>query len=237
MAVTKKTTGAITGLRTAKPADKRGPKSGSAMSNQSAKYVPDAATKAEISKEAKSRRAPAVKHNPDTITGVASPRSGPPSTILETKKADGSLGKCLVIPQNRFVGEVTKLAKIGMSLKAVEQYLATHKPDAKLANGITSRDAPHSAKHVADAAAAKGKPAPAAKTTKAAAKPAAKASKGKVEDTAKLTFVAPNPKKPGTATFDRYKAAYKVGRTVADVLKHTTRADIDWDLKRGFIKL
>lgn len=208
----------ITGLRTAKPADKRGPKAGSAMSNQSAR-------------EDTSAKKPApAKINPDTITGLANQRSGPPTTIVETKKADGTLGKCVAIPQSQFIGELTKLAKVGGSLKAVEAYIKAHKPEAKLANGVTGRDAPHASKAVSDAVGGAAKP-----KAVAAAKPEKKAPAAKVEDGKKLTFVAPNPKKPGTATYDRYAQAYKVGKTITEVLRATTRADIDWDVKRGFI--
>lgn len=208
----------ITGLRTAKPADKRGPKAGSAMSNQSAREVP------------------AKKINPDVISDIAGQRSGPPSRIIETKKPDGTLGKCVVIPQHAFVGELTKLAVVGGSLKAVEAYIATHKPNAKLANGITSRDAPNASKAVADQRSNKAAPASAAKATSTKAAPKAKADSGLPDASAKLTVVAANPKKSGTSTYTRYAAAYKVGRTLADVLKNTTTADVKWDMARGFIR-
>ena len=74
-----------------------------------------------------------------------------------------------------------------------------------------------------------------------AAKPAgfkgwAKAGATYHADDAVITAVAPNPKKPGSATHARYAAAYAVGRTIAQAKKlGATAGDILWDLPRGFI--
>lgn len=55
-------------------------------------------------------------------------------------------------------------------------------------------------------------------------------------DPRKIAFVAPNPKKPGSASFDRF-AKYEVGMTVDQaVAAGVSRADIKWDSERSFIK-
>ena len=83
-------------------------------------------------------------------------------------------------------------------------------------------------------------PAPAAPAAPAA-KPArfkgwAKAGATYHADDAVITAVAPNPKKPGSATHARYATAYAVGRTIAQAKKlGATAGDILWDLPRGFI--
>lgn len=56
-------------------------------------------------------------------------------------------------------------------------------------------------------------------------------------DSAVIEWVAPNPKKPGSAAYQRF-ANYAVGRTLAECKKlGTTAGDILWDLPRGFIRL
>jgi hypothetical protein len=55
-------------------------------------------------------------------------------------------------------------------------------------------------------------------------------------DPRKIVAVVPNPKKPGSASFDRF-ALYVVGMTVTQALAAGVKsADIDWDSARGFIK-
>lgn len=116
------------------------------------------------------------------------------------------------------------------------------KPKAQLARGIAAKDAQQSAKAVADQN--RGQPkqtnkADAATQKPKAAKPdkaSAKAEKLAKDDARKITFVAENPKRPGSASFDRF-AKYKKGMTVAQAIAAgVTRADIDWDSKRDFIK-
>lgn len=52
-----------------------------------------------------------------------------------------------------------------------------------------------------------------------------------------VTFVAANPKKPGSASHERF-ARYEVGHTVDEcITRGVTRGDISWDLERGFIRL
>lgn len=184
-----KTATKITGTRTAKPADKRGPKAGSARANQSVKL--SAADKAQINAEAASRT-PAKPKKSDVIDSVKNVTSGGSYTAVT---APGH--EALLIKQNHFTGELQKLAVVGGSFKAVVALHASilaHQPAAKLANGLDARNAPQSAM----AAAKRGKPeAPAAKPAKAT--PAPKAAKP-----------AKEAKAPATGGVDRkYKATKK----------------------------
>lgn len=54
----------------------------------------------------------------------------------------------------------------------------------------------------------------------------------------KIVLIAQtNPKRKGSASYERY-AKYVNGMTVADALKAgVTKADLQWDQKKGFIKL
>merc|ERR1719359_1333695 len=47
---------------------------------------------------------------------------------------------------------------------------------------------------------------------------------------------APNPKTPGSKSFDRY-AKYQNAKTVADALKHCKPADLLWEYERGYLKV
>lgn len=207
----------------------RGGKPGSAMGNQSAQYA-----EGELTGKPAAKAAPRV--SPDKITECKNATSG--DYVVVTAG-----GRSLPIARSKFTGQLSKIAVVGGSMKAVEAYIAEHVPQAQLARGLSGKDAPQSALAAAESRKGKAAPAPeptkTGKTAKNAATKEAKAERksAKVGDDQKLTHVAPNPKKAGTSTYLRYEAAYKVGRTVAEVLKHTTRADIDWDVKRGFIKL
>merc|ERR1719440_391299 len=47
---------------------------------------------------------------------------------------------------------------------------------------------------------------------------------------------APNPKRPGSKSFDRY-AKYENAKTVAEALKHCKPADLLWEYERGYFKV
>lgn len=220
-------TGVPTEAQKAKARSKaRGPKQGSAMASQSVKLSQEDA--AQVTAEAKTRT------SSDRIANIAIARTGE-HVVLENATKDAKAS--VAVNKTRLTGQLAKLAVVGGSLKAVRDYIKEHKPEAKLAVGVTGRDAPHASKAIADAKGGRSAPRaevkPPFKEEKAERKPTSKGA----EDDRKLIYVAPNPKKAGTSTYERYDAAYKVGRTVAEALKHTTRADIAWDLKRGFIKL
>jgi len=68
--------------------------------------------------------------------------------------------------------------------------------------------------------------------------PKVRAPRNAVTDPRVIVYVAPNPKKPGSASFDRF-ALYRVGMTVNEAIAAgVKREDIAWDSesKRGFIK-
>jgi hypothetical protein len=107
----------------------RGPKAGSARSNQSA-----------------------VLTNPDRIKTVVGTRSGNGVFV----EAEG--GAHVVIADWQNNAQTTKLAKVGQPLAALKAHLATiAKPSAKLARGVDVHNAPHSAKAVRDNRASEGK--------------------------------------------------------------------------------
>jgi len=56
------------------------------------------------------------------------------------------------------------------------------------------------------------------------------------DDPRVISYVGPNPKKAGSASFDRF-ALYKVGMTVSEFLAAGgTMGDVKWDAERSFIK-
>lgn len=139
---------------TAKAAPK-GPKQGSARANQTAGYA-----KGELAKP---------KVNPDTITSVKGTSDGTGYTAISA----GS--KTEMVKDTRMTGQLRKLAVVGASFKAVQEFLKTNKPEAKLARGLDGKDAPQSAmaaaasRATAKADAKAAAPAASAKTTKASA--------------------------------------------------------------------
>lgn len=85
------------------------------------------------------------------------------------------------------------------------------------------------------------KKAPAAKTPAKGKKTAAAATgQGRspsIPDDYVLTHVAENPKRKGTEAFRKF-AQYKVGMRIGDVVKkNVDRADVNYNLSRGFIKV
>lgn len=68
--------------------------------------------------------------------------------------------------------------------------------------------------------------------------PKQRVARNSVTDPRVIAHVAPNPKKPGSASFDRY-ALYRVGMTVNEAIAAgVKREDVAWDSdpKRGFIR-
>lgn len=56
-------------------------------------------------------------------------------------------------------------------------------------------------------------------------------------DPRRIVWVGPNPKKQGSASYDRF-ALYREGMTVQEFLEAGgTTGDVKWDTERGFIKL
>lgn len=166
---------------TAKPAApkqraSRGPKAGSARSNQTAKLT-----------------------NADRIKTVVGVRGGNGVFV----EAEG--GANLVIADWQNNAQTVKLAATGLSFAALKRHLETiAKPNSKLAKGVDSRNSPHSAKAVSDLRAAnKGSVAgePGAKSKKAAkaTAPKAKRSGGRGYDAEQKLTVLVKPKDSGLA--------------------------------------
>lgn len=75
------------------------------------------------------------------------------------------------------------------------------------------------------------------KAPKVKAEPGTKGPAPSPDDPRIISFVAPNPKKPSSAAFQRY-ALYSVGQSIADFIKAGgTKADVQYDLGKGFIKV
>ena len=76
-----------------------------------------------------------------------------------------------------------------------------------------------------------------AKEAAQAEQAAEKAAKAAQDDRAITLLATENPKRPGSASFDRF-ALYQTGMTIAEYLKAGgQRSDIRWDSDRGFIAL
>lgn len=119
---------------------------------------------------------------------------------------------------------------------------------SKTPAAVVMKGAPKSAAKKAPAAkkpAAKKSPPtakkPAAKKS-AAKKSAAKKSNGhgrapKFSDDSIITFVAENPKRAGTDAYRKF-AQYKKGMRIGDVVKkNVNRADVNYNIARGFVKV
>ena len=59
--------------------------------------------------------------------------------------------------------------------------------------------------------------------------------KTEIFENTKIKLIS-NPKRPGSAAYDRYKK-YEKSTTVAEYLKHATRADLKYDYNKNFLKL
>lgn len=70
------------------------------------------------------------------------------------------------------------------------------------------------------------------------AKPTTANSRNKYNDNDRImVLVAENPKRKGTASYDRFQQYHSIN-TVADALRDgITRADLIWDVKHGFISI
>lgn len=224
-----------------------GGKPGSAMANQSAVYADPAAITGKAASRAKGKpiEAPKAAGKPDAIKAVKPVTSGGDYVVIESNG-----GKSEAIHRGRITGELAKLAVVGGSLKAVQDWLKTHKPEAKLATGLTSRIAPQSAMAAAESRkpATKAAPAPAVKaapaTVKAAPKAAAKlprkaASRG---DRAYKSTDKPDTSKAGSfrtymiSTIRAHKSteAAKAAHAKSGQFAHE-RLNFNWAAQHGYI--
>jgi hypothetical protein len=222
-------TAPITGTRTAKPADKRGPKAGQARSNQSAKLSAPAKVKA--------------------IDSVKDTTSGTPHVCITAPGKD-----TILIPRNLFVGTLPKLAKVGASHKALKDAWTAAKesrPAAKLATGVDAHNAPHAAKAIADSK-AKGKGAdPVAKALEGkmrkgdakqapkAKAPAKSATERKVNIANDRTYKVTSKNhgaKPGSKRATQLEIVFSHTSTAKARLAGAESCDFKFAADKGFIK-
>jgi len=223
-----------------------GGKPGSAMSSQSAVYADPADITGKAASRAKGTpiTAPKVAGKPDAIKAVKPVTSGGDYVVVESNG-----GKSEAIHRGRITGELAKLAVVGGSLKAVQNWLKANKPEAKLATGLTSRIAPQSAMAAAEsrkpakaapAAAKAAAPAPAAKPAKAAAKLPRKAA-SRADRTYKATD-KPDTSKAGSfrtymiSTIRAHKTteAAKAAHAKSGQFAHE-RLNFNWAAQHGYI--
>lgn len=201
----------------------------------------------------------AAKGKTETVAAKASKVAAKPDTIKQVKSdTSGNYvvvstgGESLPIRTAQFKGEVAKLAIIGASFKAVQAFLKTHKPEAKLANGLNGKNAPQSAQAAAEsqrpvgkgsqsvANTTDGKNTKTGSTTKSA--PAVKASaatklakKSGYADSAKITATEKGKAKAAKLpASDRLNQMIKAG-TVGAALKIASSADIRYAERTGLL--
>jgi hypothetical protein len=168
--------------------------------------------------DAKAKKpAPAAPDN-DTITYMGPDKSMKNAGKLVVKAGDS----IIMIDGDKLTKQLTSLAEVGGSLAALEAYLAKASPKAKLANGVTAKDAPHSAKAIADKA---------SKPTKVSAPRAAAPDNARITATAKGAAKA---EKMGAK--DRLSVMIAAG-TVSAALTSMKMADINYAAKCGLIVL
>lgn len=171
--------------------------------------------KAKTPAKAKAIPTPAV--NPDTITYMGPDKSMKNAGKLVVKAGDS----IIMIDGDKLTKQLTSLAEVGGSLAALEAYLAKTSPKAKLANGVTAKDAPHSAKAIADKA----------------SKPTAKAARAAPADNARITATAKGAAKAEKmGAKDRLSVMIAAG-TVSAALTSMKMADINYAAKCGLIVL
>lgn len=216
--------------------------------------VKAAALKAQALDKA-AKAAPAAKLDADTIVAHERIASGPAGIVATTQASKaGTKGAQLAVLDSAMSAELRKLVKVGGSLRAVREYIATHKPEAKLAHGVTARTSPNAARasEQSRAVADRKAPAKAPENAKApAAKPATKAKgapapntsgkrlsgqayNGKVEPGMSITVLADgNPYKPGTKAHATFALFAKAG-TVAKFREMVAKAPDSYDA--GYVR-
>jgi hypothetical protein len=200
-----------------------------------AKAAP-AAKPAEVQKIAKLRGKRIAKATADTII-VSKGLATSNGTYVEAQN-----GKSVIVAPWQDKGATRKLMAVGGSLAALNEHLATlAKPTAQLANGVTAKDAPQSAKAVADQkkapAATKGKGK--ARTEKAAK--AKQPSRG--TDRAYVAGSKKDESKPDTFRKYMLTTILKAKSTAAAKAAHaksgkypTHKLDFNWSAQQGYIK-
>lgn len=232
----------ITGTKT--PAQKakalktaKGPKAGSARANQSAKL--SAADQKQIKDEGLARRAKAskVQPKPGAIKEVKTTVNG--SHVVVSTGADK-----VTYPRTAETAELKKLAVVGASLKAVQDYLKTHKPEAKLARGLDGRSAPQSAMAAADSRKV-GNDAATAKGASAQAGAKSKGSAGAVSTKGDFAYAVGKANDTREGTWTHYMVGIIQSKTDTGHAKAAhaktgqyanKKLDFTWAKAKGFIK-
>jgi hypothetical protein len=148
-------------------------------------------------------------------------------------------GKELIIPTARWAGDIRKASAVGQSFAALEKLWAEANV-VKLAKGVDSRAAPHSAKAVADNAAkrkgaAKAQP---AKADKAKAQPKAK-KQNPVSSAHDRTYKVVNTdhgSRPGSKRDLQLQIVFAHTSTAAARAKGAESCDFRYASDKGFIK-
>ena len=141
---------------------------------------------------AKAKPAKAPADQPATITTVVSVRGGNGIYV------EASNGQSVIIADWQQGKETLKLARKGADFATLRDYLAGLVKPAKLANGVDSRNSPHSAKAVADNKAKQPTPTGKGKAKAPAAPKAKKTSTRGYDATMALTTLV-KPKDSGLA--------------------------------------
>lgn len=212
-------------------------------------------------KPAKGKPAPKAptKLDDDKIVNIANAKGAQGAKVAETEASKATGKGALALPL-AITADLRKLAIVGGSLKAVRSYIATHKPDAKLAHGVTARTSPNAAKAASDQrtptsrapatnnagpqpkAKLAGKPATSAPkaerkpnvTPEAGKRLSGQAYGGKVTDDMRITVVAgSSPYKSGTKA-DATFALFGKAATVAEFRKLVAKSPDKYDA--GYIR-
>lgn len=238
MATAKKITGVKTPAEQKKAlATAKGPKPGSAMSNQSVKL--DTSTPEKLAAAVKGAAPSKLAARPDVIKEVKNTTDG--RHVAVKAGADNTL----TFPKTVQAPELLKLAVVGASFKAVQAWLKTNKPEAKLATGLDGRSAPQSAMAAADSR----KPGKGGTSASSAAKLAGNGNgaKGKAQAASGYNFTyatgKANDTRPDTWTHHMVEIMQRHTDSGAAKAAHAKtgryagkKLDFTWAKAKGFIK-
>lgn len=180
--------------------------------------------------------AKAAPKNPDTITTYKKANPRPADRTMMIVSAGGQQ---VLFDESRITDSLHKLLGVGKSFAAVQDYLAKHnKPAPSMARGLASREAPHSAKAVADQRGS-GSATRAAKPAASAASSAKRSSQLDSALAIKLTPKGADKLKVGGSAGSIHNLTLlsksaTVGKAFANGLK---TADINYAVKTGTITL
>lgn len=212
----------------------KGPKPGAARSNQTAKL---ADTEAKATKFVADYKASKLATRPDVIKEVKGTADG---RYIAVKAGDNTLTYPVALAGGG--KELAKLAAVGASFKALQNWLKTHKPEAKLATGLNGHSAPQSAM-----AAAESRKSGNGSSTASATSGSAKAAKKAAHTTSKgdFTYVVgkANDTRADTWTYHMVTIIQSVTDTATARAKHDKsgryvgkKLDFTWAKAKGFIK-